>query len=106
MGDFSKAFNSMIISLEHNEKLLKKKIDQLEKALSEVSRLEGILPICSHCKRIRIEGTDHKNQDNWIEMESYISNKTQAQFSHSICPECVKELYPDLYEKWAGEIQQ
>jgi len=106
MGDFSEAFNSMVISLDHNEKLLKKKIDELEKALSQVRRLEGILPICSHCKRIRLEGTDSKNQDNWIQIETYVSKKTEAEFSHSICPECVKKLYPDIYEKWAGEIGQ
>ncbi|MFH0960543.1 MAG: hypothetical protein V1897_17785, partial [Pseudomonadota bacterium] len=99
MGDFSEAFNSMIISLDHNEKLLKKKIDELEKALSHVRTLEGILPICSNCKRIRLEGTDHKNQDNWVQIETYVSDKTEAQFSHSICPECVKKLYPDIYEK-------
>jgi hypothetical protein len=106
MGDFSKAFNSMIISLEHNEKLLKKKIDELEKALSEVKRLEGILPICSNCKRIRLEGTDAKNQDNWIQIETYVSKKTEAEFSHSICPECIKKLYPDFYEEWVGKTGQ
>lgn len=106
MGDFSKAFNSMIISLDHNEKLLKKKIDELEKALSQVRRLEGILPICSNCKRIRLEGTDARNQDNWIQIETYVSKKTEAQFSHSICPECIKKLYPDIYEIWSGKIGQ
>jgi hypothetical protein len=96
MGDFSEAFNSMIISLDHKEKLLEKKIDELEKALSQVRRLEGILPICSNCKRIRLEGTDPKDQDNWIQIETYVSKRTEAQFSHSICPKCIKKLYPDL----------
>jgi len=96
MGDFSKAFNSMIISLDHNEKLLKKKIDELEKALSHIIKLEGILPICCHCKRIRLEGADPENQDSWIQIESYISNRTTAQFSHGICPECIKKIYPEL----------
>jgi soluble cytochrome b562 len=106
MGDFSEAFNSMIISLDHSDKLLKRKIDELEKSLSHVRRLEGILPICSNCKRIRLEGTDHKNQDNWIPIETYVSNKTEAHFSHSICPKCVKKLYPSIYEKWVGENGQ
>ncbi len=96
MGDFSKAFNSMIVSLDNNEKQLKKKIDELEKALSHIKSLEGILPICANCKKIRLEGTEPKNQDSWVQIESYISNKTEAQFSHSICPECTKKLYPDL----------
>ncbi|HMK75135.1 MAG TPA: hypothetical protein VK568_03010 [Thermodesulfobacteriota bacterium] len=96
MGDFSEAFNSMIISLDHNEKLLKKKIDELEKALSHITKLEGILPICSNCKRIRLEGAAPENQDSWIQIESYISKRTEAQFSHGICPECMKKLYPEL----------
>lgn len=96
MGDFSEAFNSMIISLDHNEKLLKKKIDELEKALFYIMKLEGILPICSNCKRIRLEGADPKNQDSWVQIESYISNRTKARFTHSICPECMKKLYPEL----------
>jgi hypothetical protein len=96
MGDFSEAFNSMIISLDHNEKLLKKKIDELEKALSHIFKLEGILPICSNCKKIKLENADPENQDSWIEIENYISNRTKAQFSHGICPECIKKLYPEF----------
>jgi hypothetical protein len=98
MGDFSEAFNSMIISLDHNEKLLKKKINELEKALSHIKRLEGILPICSNCKKIRLEGAVPENQESWIQIESYISKRTEARFSHSICPECMKKLYPKLME--------
>ena len=96
MGDFSEAFNSMIVSLDNNKKLLKRKIDELENALSHIKKLEGILPICSNCKKIRLEGTDPKKQDNWMQIESYISEKTEAQFSHSICPERMKKLYPDF----------
>lgn len=96
MGDFSEAFNSMVISLDQNEKMLKKKIDELEKALSHISKLEGILPICSNCKRIRLESADQKNQDRWIQIENYISNRTEAQFSHGICPECMKKLYSEF----------
>lgn len=96
MGDFSEAFNSMIVSLDNNEKLLKRKIGELEKALSHIKNLEGYLPICSNCKNIRLEGTDPKKQDSWVQIESYISEKTEAKFSHSICPECMKKLYPDL----------
>ena len=96
MGDFSKAFNSMIISLDHHDNLLNNKIDELEKALSQVRRLEGILPICSNCKKIRIQGTDPRNQDNWIQIETYVTTKTDAQFSHSICPDCIKKLYPEI----------
>ena len=92
--DFSEAFNFMITSLDNNEKALKKKIAQLEEALSHIAKLEGILPICANCKRIRIEESDPENQKSWIEIENYISKRTKAEFSHSICPKCIKKLYP------------
>lgn len=96
MGDFSEAFNSMIVSLDNNEKLLKRKIDDLEKALSHINNLEGMLPICANCKKIRLEGADPRNVESWVQIESYISEKTDAQFTHSICPECMEKLYPDF----------
>ena len=52
--------------------------------------LEGILPVCASCKKIR----DRDN--NWQPIEAYISDRTDAAFSHSICPECAARLYPDL----------
>jgi hypothetical protein len=94
MGDFSTAFNHMIDALEHNEKALKDKIDELEKALSHIDILEGIMPICCHCHKIRLEGTDPDDQANWIQLERYISKKTEAHFSHSICPDCMSKHYP------------
>jgi sigma-B regulation protein RsbU (phosphoserine phosphatase) len=62
MGDFSEAFNTMIKALEQNDLLLKEKINELEKALAHIINLEGILPICSNCKKIRLEGADPKIQ--------------------------------------------
>ena len=49
-----------------------------------------------HGKKIRIEGANPKDQDSWVQIENYISQKTDTRFSHSICPKCVKELYPDF----------
>jgi len=95
MGDFSEAFNAMIIALDQNEKLLKKKIDELEKAIFHIVKLEGILPICANCKRIRLEGAPYDKQESWVQIESYISNRTKAEFSHGICPDCIKKLYSD-----------
>lgn len=71
-----------------------KLIEELQKALSEVKTLRGFLPICSHCKKIR----DDKGY--WNQIESYIHKHSDAEFSHSICPECAKKHYPDmdLYE--------
>jgi hypothetical protein len=51
--------------------------------------LEGILPVCSSCKKIR----DDRN--NWHEIESYIRDRSDAEFSHGICPECAARLYPE-----------
>jgi len=68
-------------------------VEELQKALKEVKQLSGFLPICSHCKQIR-DDTGY-----WNQIESYISEHTEALFSHSICPDCAKKLYPeyDLY---------
>lgn len=68
-------------------------INELKKALSEVKTLRGFIPICGSCKKIR----DDKGY--WNQIESYIRNHSEAEFSHSLCPECVKKLYPDLYDK-------
>jgi soluble cytochrome b562 len=95
MGEFSEAFNSMIVALEHNERLLKEKIKELEQALSHIKKLEGVLPICAQCKRIRLKGRKSKNPRSWVKIESYLSTRTDAKFSHTICPECMKELYPE-----------
>lgn len=96
MGDFSEAFNAMIVSLDNKEKMLKKKIDELEQALTRIKRLEGVLPICSHCKKIRRKDADSKDQEGWVQIERYISEKTEAMFSHSICPDCIKKFYSEL----------
>jgi hypothetical protein len=98
MGDFSEAFNSMIIALERNERLLKEKIKELEQALGHIKRLEGFLPICSFCKRIRTEGSDPQDQRSWVQFENYLTARTDAHFSHSVCPECFQKHYPECSE--------
>ncbi|MFI5337743.1 MAG: response regulator [Opitutales bacterium] len=72
----------------HNEKDLL--LAKLTAALAKVKTLEGLLPICSHCKKIR------DNRGHWHELEEYISSRTDTQFSHSVCPTCVQVHYPDL----------
>ena len=52
--------------------------------------LEGILPVCASCKRIRDE------KDNWHQIESYVRERSDAEFSHGICPECAEKLYPEF----------
>jgi len=57
----------------------------------ELQQLEGLLPICAYCKRIR------DDQENWSSLEGYIEKRSEAQFSHGICPECyAKHIQPQL----------
>ncbi len=61
--------------------------------LAEIqSTIQGLLPICLNCKKIRLEGADPAVQNSWKEIESYISQRTEAKFSHGICPECLEEV--------------
>jgi len=70
---------------------LAQRVRQLEEALSRVKTLQGLLPICSYCKKIR----DDRNY--WQQVEGYISDHSEAQFSHGICPECyVRFVQPEL----------
>ena len=62
----------------------------LENAMHEITILGGLLPICARCKRIR------DDDDEWQEIEDYIATRSQADFTHSICPDCTDVLYPEL----------
>jgi len=75
-------------------------IVELREALSEVKKLSGLLPICSHCKKIR----DDKGY--WTQIESYIHDHSEAEFSHSICQDCAKKYYPDMDLYDEDETQQ
>jgi len=68
-------------------------IVELKDALSEVKTLSGLLPICASCKKIR------DDRGYWNQIESFIHDHSEAKFSHSICPECAKKLYPEIYKK-------
>jgi hypothetical protein len=63
---------------------------QEQRALGELNVLKGILPICSHCKRIRTDEGD------WSQLEVYVRRHSEADFSHSICPDCERDMYGDL----------
>ena len=69
---------------------LEKTIINLKKALKQVKQLSGLLPICMHCKNIR----DDKGY--WTQIESYIQEHSEAEFSHSLCQDCAKKYYPDM----------
>ncbi|MDG4475687.1 hypothetical protein [Thiovibrio frasassiensis] len=60
--------------------------------------LHGLLPICASCKKIRSADGDPHDPAAWSSVEAFISAKTSADFTHSICPDCLKKLYPDIYK--------
>ncbi len=91
-GD-TKASIGMIADIterKYAEEALLQERNKLQKALSEIKTLRGILPICSHCKKIR------NDEGYWDQIESYIRDHSDAEFSHSICQECAKKYYPDM----------
>ena len=75
------------------EDLVKERTEKLEKALDEVKTLKGIFPICSFCKRIR------DDKDFWNQVEDYIREHSEADFSHGFCPECAEKHYPEFIKK-------
>ena len=85
----SSTFFLLFIFYRH-EKQRVKNIALIREAFDEVKVLSGLLPICASCKKIR----DDKGY--WNQIESYIKKHSEARFTHGICPECSKKLYPDL----------
>jgi DNA-binding NtrC family response regulator len=88
-----KALEKQRLSLE-NKRLLKelaKQITELQAALAQIKTLQGILPICMYCKKIR------DDKQYWQQVESYVTTHTEAQFSHGICPDCYKKyIQPEM----------
>ncbi len=87
--------NELLARINVAERLVKtqttlsRKVEELERAMEHVKTLQGIIPICMHCHSIR-------NDDSaWHRLEAYIENHSDAQFSHSICPDCVAKYYPN-----------
>jgi sigma-B regulation protein RsbU (phosphoserine phosphatase) len=77
----------------HLESALKERVKELEEALAHVKQLQGLLPICSYCKRVC------DDQKDWHQMEAYISEHSGAQFSHCVCPECHEEILKPEVER-------
>jgi PAS domain S-box-containing protein len=67
-------------------------VHKLQDAISEVKTLSGLLPICSHCKKIR------DDQGHWHSVEVYVKDHSDAQFSHGICPDCLRKMYPECVD--------
>ncbi len=75
------------------------RVRQLQEALIHVRKLEGLLPICANCKKIRTEGAPPREQSSWEPIEQYITDRTDADFTHGLCPECKQNLYGRYVEK-------
>ena len=75
--------------LAENER--EKLINELQDALAEVKKLSGLLPICSSCKKVR------DDDGYWHQVEVYIRDHSEVEFSHGLCPECAKKLYPEIF---------
>ncbi len=77
-----------VANLQRN---LAQRVHELEEALSRVKQLQGLLPICAYCKKIR------DDQNYWQQVESYVTERSEARFSHSICPTCYeKHVRPEI----------
>ncbi|MGA3287488.1 MAG: PAS domain-containing protein [Bacteroidota bacterium] len=68
-------------------------IKELQDALADIKTLSGLVPICANCKKIR------DDKGFWMQVESYIQERSQARFSHGICPDCIKKLYPNVKQE-------
>ena len=74
------------------EEELRRSNEELQKALRDVKVLRGLIPICASCKKIRNDG------GFWQQLEEYIGEHSEAEFSHGICQPCIKKLYPGVYQ--------
>jgi len=90
-GDYLRHLEERRLNLELNAT-----VTQLREAQHEVKTLQGLLPICCNCKKIR------DDDGLWNQVEAYISENSEASFSHGICPDCLKDLYPDYVDDSSG----
>ena len=79
---------------------LASKVEELSRALEQIKTLRGIVPICAKCKNIR------DDQGYWNQVEVYVRDHSEAEFSHCICPECMKNLYPEGEPDGTGSVLQ
>jgi len=71
---------------------LRRSNEELQKALKEVKVLRGLIPICASCKKVRNDG------GFWQQLEEYLGEHSEAEFSHGLCQPCIKKLYPGVYQ--------
>lgn len=90
--------------IENQSKLLEEKVatlsklnNELQAALEQIKTLKGIIPICSHCKKVR------NDKGYWEQVEKFIETNSDAGISHGICPECLRKYYPDVADDILGK---
>lgn len=92
-GEFHQGIIRDITGRKRAEEEREKLVQELQEALAKVKILSGMLPVCAHCKRVK----DDKGY--WTQIEAYIRDHSEAEFSHGICPDCMKKLYPDFADE-------
>lgn len=73
-------------------------ISELQESLAKVKQLSGLIPICASCKKIR------EDRNYWTAVEAYVASHSEAKFSHTVCPDCLRKLYPDFAEEILSEM--
>ncbi len=89
LGEMGMGMAFLLANSQRLEEELADSEAELTARLAEIKVLRGMLPICASCKSI------HDGHGHWEKIESYVQRHTEAEFSHSICPDCVRRLYPD-----------
>ena len=79
-------------------------IKTITKNRSRIKLLEGILPICSYCKRIRDDSGTEYGEGHWETIENYMYERTSQEFTHGICPDCVEKAFPGMKERISKNI--
>jgi len=93
IGHLGRAFNSMIVTRKQVEDDREKLIADLQTALRQIKTLSGLLPICAWCKKIR------DDEGYWKMIDVYVSEHSDAQFTHGICPDCLKKVSEETFEQ-------
>ena len=81
------------VELKKSKEKLQALNEELQEKLDKIQKLKGLVPICANCKKIR------DDSGYWQEVEGYISDHSETEFSHGLCPDCMQELYPYRYER-------
>jgi len=79
------------LTIRRLQKDLEEKNAQLQEAFDNIKTLKGLIPICANCKKIR------DDEGYWHQVEGYIRDHSEAEFTHGICPDCAMTLYPEFY---------